>query len=196
MVHLFPEHWVEDYFSEKVGFILFLLFMLHVWVCVCVFSHVWLFATLWTVTCQAPWSMEFSRQAYWSGLPFPSPEESSWIRDRTCIACVSCTGSQILYHSATLQRTIYNTINLIPEYIILMIIKSFCMHISANTFLKTQILTNRIDKFIRQEIIEYFGQKKKKIFKNLAQHSVCWFYIYCINSEYRCECYSFFKGMK
>ena len=27
----------------------------------------------WTVACQAPPSMEFSRQEYWSGLPFPSP---------------------------------------------------------------------------------------------------------------------------
>ena len=30
-------------------------------------------ATLWTVTHQAPLSMGFSRQEYWSGLPFPSP---------------------------------------------------------------------------------------------------------------------------
>ena len=37
------------------------------------FSHVQLFATLWTVACQSPLSMEFSRQEYWSGLPFPSP---------------------------------------------------------------------------------------------------------------------------
>ena len=29
----------------------------------------------WTVTCLAPLSMEFSGQAYWSGLPFPSPED-------------------------------------------------------------------------------------------------------------------------
>ena len=29
--------------------------------------------TLWTVAYQAPASMEFSRQEYWSGLPFPSP---------------------------------------------------------------------------------------------------------------------------
>ena len=28
----------------------------------------------WTVACQAPLSMGFSRQEYWSGLPFPSPE--------------------------------------------------------------------------------------------------------------------------
>ena len=30
-------------------------------------------ATPWTVACQAPLSMGFSRQDYWSGLPFPSP---------------------------------------------------------------------------------------------------------------------------
>ena len=37
-------------------------------------SCVWLFATPWTAACQAPPSMGFSRQKYWSGLPFPSPE--------------------------------------------------------------------------------------------------------------------------
>ena len=36
-------------------------------------SCVWLFATPWTVAHQAPPSMGFSRQEYWSGLPFPSP---------------------------------------------------------------------------------------------------------------------------
>ena len=35
--------------------------------------HVRLFATPWTVACQAPLSMEFCRQEYWSGLPFTSP---------------------------------------------------------------------------------------------------------------------------
>ena len=39
---------------------------------VCVLSRVGLFATPWTVTCQAPLSMGFFRQEYWSGLPFPS----------------------------------------------------------------------------------------------------------------------------
>ena len=41
----------------------------------CHFSHVRLFATPWTVAHQAPLSMGFSRQEYWSGLPFPSPED-------------------------------------------------------------------------------------------------------------------------
>ena len=36
-------------------------------------SRVRLFATPWTVAYQAPQSVEFSRQEYWSGLPFPSP---------------------------------------------------------------------------------------------------------------------------
>ena len=35
-------------------------------------SRVWLFVTPWTIAHQAPPSMEFSRQEYWSGLPFPS----------------------------------------------------------------------------------------------------------------------------
>ena len=37
------------------------------------FSHVRLSATPWTMARQAPLSMGFSRQEYWSGLPFPSP---------------------------------------------------------------------------------------------------------------------------
>ena len=36
-------------------------------------SRVQLFVTLWTVAYQAPLAMGFSRQEYWSGLPFPSP---------------------------------------------------------------------------------------------------------------------------
>ena len=36
-------------------------------------SCVWLFVTPRTVACQPPLSMGFSRQEYWSGLPFPSP---------------------------------------------------------------------------------------------------------------------------
>ena len=39
--------------------------------CAFVLSCVQFFATSWTVACQAPLSMEFSRQEYWSGLPCP-----------------------------------------------------------------------------------------------------------------------------
>ena len=37
-------------------------------------SRIRLFVTLWTVAYRAPPSIGFSRQEYWSGLPFPSPE--------------------------------------------------------------------------------------------------------------------------
>ena len=53
------------------------------------FSHVQLFATLWTVAHQAPLSMGFSRQVYWSGLPF-SPPGDLWPKDWTRVSCHSC----------------------------------------------------------------------------------------------------------
>ena len=37
------------------------------------FSHVWFFVTLWTIAHQGPLSQGFSRQEYWSGLPWPPP---------------------------------------------------------------------------------------------------------------------------
>ena len=44
--------------------------------CVSHFSCVQLFVTAWTLAPQTPLSMEFSRQEYWSGLLFPSPDLS------------------------------------------------------------------------------------------------------------------------
>ena len=41
----------------------------------CILSHVQLFATPWTIVCQASLSMGFSRQEYWSELPFSPPED-------------------------------------------------------------------------------------------------------------------------
>ena len=40
-------------------------------------NHIGLFATPWTVAPQAPLSMVFPRQEYWSALPLPSPEGAS-----------------------------------------------------------------------------------------------------------------------
>ena len=52
-------------------------------------SCVRLFATAWPVACQAPLSIEFSRQEYWNGLPFPSPRGSSKHRDRNWVSCIA-----------------------------------------------------------------------------------------------------------
>jgi len=54
-----------------------------------VLSCVWLFVTPWTVGCQAPLSMRFARQEYWSGLSFPPPGNLPQHRDRTCISYIS-----------------------------------------------------------------------------------------------------------
>ena len=81
-------------------------------------SHVHLFVTPWTVGCQTPPSMGFSRQEYWSRLLFPSPGDlpdpgikpgspalqadylpselkvpSSLIRDQTCALCIASAES-------------------------------------------------------------------------------------------------------
>ena len=73
--------------SEVVGCVL-------VCVCVCVCSsssHVRLFMTLRTIACQAPLSMRFSRQEYWSQLPFRP-------RDQTYVSYASSTGRKVLDH--------------------------------------------------------------------------------------------------
>ena len=44
-------------------------------VCAQLLSHFQLFVTLWTVPGQAPLSLGLSQQKYWSGLPFPPPED-------------------------------------------------------------------------------------------------------------------------
>ena len=45
--------------------------------------HVRLFATPWTVAHQAPLSMGFSRQEYWSGFLFPSPDRGELGQSRS-----------------------------------------------------------------------------------------------------------------
>ena len=66
-------------------------------------SCVRLFATPWTVTYQAPPSMRFSRQEYWSGLPLPSPRLTqcllniSHVNNTCTIFGISATTCPIVY---------------------------------------------------------------------------------------------------
>ena len=73
-------------------------------------SRVWLFVTSWTVVQQAPLSMWFSRQKYWSGLPFPPPGDPPDPRDWTYVSSVFCISRQILYHWATWEAPIKDSI--------------------------------------------------------------------------------------
>ena len=61
------------------------------------FSSVWLFATLWTIASQAPLSMGFPRQEYWSGLPFATPGDLPNPGTQPP-SHVFCTGRLVLYH--------------------------------------------------------------------------------------------------
>ena len=57
------------------------------------FSCVWLSATLWTVVAwQAPLSMGFSRQEYWSGLPCPSPGDLPDQGSKPCLISPALVG--------------------------------------------------------------------------------------------------------
>ena len=52
------------------------------------FSHVWLFVTPWTIACQAPLSMRFSRQEYWTGLPCPPLGDLPDLGIKPCLLCL------------------------------------------------------------------------------------------------------------
>ena len=71
------------------------------------FSHAQFFATQWTVACQAPLSMGFSQQEYWSGLPCPPPGDrpNPGIKHASH-GLLHCR--QILYCWATGKAQIYN----------------------------------------------------------------------------------------
>ena len=57
--------------------------------------------TLWTVAHQVPLSREFSKQEYWSGLPFPASGDLPNLGIEPTSHYVSCIGRQVLYHSQT-----------------------------------------------------------------------------------------------
>ena len=62
------------------------------------FGYIQLFATLWTLACQAPLSMEFFRQEFWSGLAMSSSRGIFPNEGLNCISYVSCIGRWVLYH--------------------------------------------------------------------------------------------------
>ena len=57
--------------------------------------------TPWTVAHEAPLSMEFLRQEYWSGFPFPTPRELPDPRGWTCVSWVSCIAGRFFTTAAS-----------------------------------------------------------------------------------------------
>ena len=96
---LFPDetHWFFPCWSWCFIFVRKITFSLTV----CVldrFSCVCLFVTLWTVVCQAPLPVGFSRQEYWRGLPCPPPGDLPSPGIEPTSLASTCTGRQVLYH--------------------------------------------------------------------------------------------------
>ena len=91
----------SSFCSFSVWFMIWLVaFMAPLCMPACVlncFSRVQLFATPWTIAHQAPLSMEFPRQEYWRGLPFPSPGDLLIQGSNLCL--LHCWW--ILYHFTT-----------------------------------------------------------------------------------------------
>ena len=102
MTHLWIEFWIEPHCQLPIFVALWstpsVSAIRQAWVpshrphekCKCQsLSRVHPFMTPWTVAHQAPLSMEFSRQEYWSGLPFPSSGDLPKPRDWTRVSCIT-----------------------------------------------------------------------------------------------------------
>ena len=72
------------------------------------FNHVWLFGIPWTVACQSPLPIEFSRQDYWSVVPLPAPRDLS-NPGIELASLTSCIGKQILYHLHRVVQLVKNS---------------------------------------------------------------------------------------
>ena len=68
------------------------------------FSHVQLCATLWAVTYQAPLSMGFSRQEYWSGFPCPPPGDLPDSEIKPTSLTSIFIGGRVLYHLLVVKK--------------------------------------------------------------------------------------------
>ena len=75
----------------------------------CHFSHVQLFVTLWTIAHQAPLSMRFSRQEYWSGLPCPPQGDLPNLGVESVSLTSPALADELFTTSATWEALISNT---------------------------------------------------------------------------------------
>ena len=90
----------EYLYLQECLFTVYHFILIFILILLSCFSCVQLFVTPWTVAHQASLSMEFSRQEYWSGLPFPSPGDliNPGIKPMTHVSCMSSCMRWVLYH--------------------------------------------------------------------------------------------------
>ena len=108
---------MEKFLQRRVHTVFSPLYSIFSILSLCVLSHVWFLATLWTVACQAPLSMGFSRQEYRSGMPFPSsgdlPDPGV---EFSSLASLVLTG-RVLYHWRHLgsPHSLFNLLQYCPQ---------------------------------------------------------------------------------
>ena len=112
----------------------------------CHFSYFWLFMTLWTVTCQVPVSMEFSREEYWIGLPCHSPRylPNSGIEPMSPEAPPLQAESLLLSHQVIPSDLLYSYDNQDSVILVKKIDKDICTFWKKKNVLKS-IQTNMIN---------------------------------------------------
>ena len=84
----------------------------HVGGCSQLLCNILLFSTTWTVACWPPLSMNFSRQEYWGGLPFPPSGDLS-DPGLNSVSWISCISRSILHH-CTMHLFIYSQLPSAP----------------------------------------------------------------------------------
>ena len=106
-------------------------------------SHVQSSATPWTAAHQAPPSMEFSRQEYWSGVPLPSPKYILYFIPFLKALCLSPFLTCLLHNSSLPQFRTF--VYLIPftSGILFLEILLVSFHLILSTFRRVPILLNK-----------------------------------------------------
>ena len=125
------------------------------------FSRVQLFAISWTIACQAPQSMGFSRQEYWSGLPRPPPGDLPHPGMEPMSLTSTCIGRQVPYHWCHLASHLYLLLHCINFYIshknlwMILLYTSERMTIrKVNEIFMERILTIKIPKMADKETMD------------------------------------------
>ena len=114
------------------------------------FNHVWLCVTLWTIACQVPLSMEFTRPEYWSGLPCSPAGDRlySGIKTKSHVSCIG-RGFFFFFFFLPLAPSGKPFIYL---YILLFSIKAICCISSASCFWFLQICKYIMSKILRDAV--------------------------------------------
>ena len=133
-----------------------------IWLCVC--ACTWAFSisdstSPWTVACQAPPSMEFSRQEYWNGLPFPTPGDlPDWGTEPTSPASPALAADSLPHH---LGSTLYDWLSI--KHWLIGLKKKVSYIVKINHKVEGGQLVLHIESFL---FFKYLNALKKQSFKN------------------------------